>query len=450
MSSARRLVTLSAAVCVVSQLSCSAPSGNEPTTVTGVFAVANAVSGSPTVSATVPADGPRQTTLDVTVNGTGFDQGATATFPLNGVDDPRVHVNSTRFVSTSKLVANLSIAANAPLVKYDVAVVNRSGKKGIGTEMFTVTLQAEVLVAGDFAYSVNASGVAAGRNTVTSSCPSSLVPMLWKSDGTKIVLPTGTHCAGTAWKINAAGAVTGQLFSPPGTALWLPQPDGSYVLQDLGPTPEGTLSRNTGAFNDAGDILGWYNNAQIYWRTSTVPWTHMIAPPGATDCAFSRGINNLGAIAGRCTVGGIMNGYYWQNHSTTPVMLPRPAGTTNPVFPDEMNDAGVIIGYISGSPNRALKWTPSGSAYTVQYLPDAGGGSQAYSIASDGTISGSLSSGFVTRAVFWPTTGGYQLLGYSGTATTGEAWEVVVGANGKIILSGNQGNSQALRWRYPF
>src|ERR1700681_3695526 len=105
MSSARRLVSLSAVLCVVSQVSCSDPSANTPTTITGAYAVASAVSGPPTVSATVPADGPRQTTLNVTVNGTGFDQGTTATFPLNGVVDPRVHVNSTRFFSTSKLVA---------------------------------------------------------------------------------------------------------------------------------------------------------------------------------------------------------------------------------------------------------------------------------------------------------------------------------------------------------
>jgi len=79
-------------------------------------------------------------TLDVTVNGSGFDQGATATFPLNGVVDPRVHVNSTRYVKSTQLVANVTIAADAPTVKYDVAVLDGSGKKGIGSELFTVNV----------------------------------------------------------------------------------------------------------------------------------------------------------------------------------------------------------------------------------------------------------------------------------------------------------------------
>jgi Tol biopolymer transport system component len=78
--------------------------------------------------------------VDVTINGSGFDLGATATFPLNGVVDPRVHVNSTLFVKSTQLVANVTIAPDAPTVKYDVAVLTATGKKGIGSELFTVNV----------------------------------------------------------------------------------------------------------------------------------------------------------------------------------------------------------------------------------------------------------------------------------------------------------------------
>jgi len=108
--------------------------------VTGASSARAASTTSVTVSGTVPSDGLQATTVDVTVNGSGFDQGATATLPLNGVVDPRVHVNSTRYVKSTQLVANVTIAPDAPTLKYDVAVLDVSGKKGIGSELFTVNV----------------------------------------------------------------------------------------------------------------------------------------------------------------------------------------------------------------------------------------------------------------------------------------------------------------------
>src|ERR1700737_2282384 len=407
--------------------------------------LASATAAAPTVTSTVPSQGARSTTLDVNVNGTGFDNGSTATFPLNGVVDPRVRVNRTRFVSSTQLVANVTIAADAPTVKYDVAVMAASGKKGIGTEMFSVVLKAEALVAGDVAYTVNIYGGAVGRATVASSCASSYLPILWRADGTRVVLPTGTHCAGTAWKINSSGAVSGQLFVPAGTALWTPQADGSYTLQDLGPTPAGTLARNTGAFNDAGEILGWYNGAKLYWRTSATPWTLMSVPSGATDCAVARAINGRGEIVGRCTVNGVLSPYYWKNHSAIPVALPRPA-TTSMIFPAEINDAGVIAGYELAGSYQAMRWVPSASTYpSFEYLPDAGLGSEAYGIAPDGTIAGSIETPTGTRPAIWPASGGYQLLGFLGSAAYGAAFGVTV-TSGGLVPVGYQ-DSQALRWK---
>ena len=120
--------------------SCSDPTDATRTgpVVIGMSSSRAAPTSSVTVSGAIPSDGFQAMTLDVTVNGSGFDQGATATFPLNGVVDPRVHVNATRYVKSTQLVANVTIAPDAPTVKYDVAVLNASGKKGIGTELFTV------------------------------------------------------------------------------------------------------------------------------------------------------------------------------------------------------------------------------------------------------------------------------------------------------------------------
>jgi hypothetical protein len=106
--------------------------------IVGAVSVRAASTSGVTVTGAIPSDGLQATTLDVTVNGSGFDKGSSATFPLNGVVDPRVNVNSTRYINSTQLVANVTIAPDAPSVKYDVAVTTASGKKGIGTELFTV------------------------------------------------------------------------------------------------------------------------------------------------------------------------------------------------------------------------------------------------------------------------------------------------------------------------
>ncbi len=95
----------------------------------------------PTVTATNPDTTVQDTTLDVQVSGSGFDAGSTAEWLLAGVPDARVHTNSTRYVSKSSLVANITIAKDAVPTSYDVAVTTSKGKKGIGTELFVIQLR---------------------------------------------------------------------------------------------------------------------------------------------------------------------------------------------------------------------------------------------------------------------------------------------------------------------
>ena len=58
-----------------------------------------------------------------------------------GCPTPRVRTNSTRYVSRSSLVANITIGKNAVPATYDVAVTTSNGKKGIGTELFVIQLR---------------------------------------------------------------------------------------------------------------------------------------------------------------------------------------------------------------------------------------------------------------------------------------------------------------------
>jgi hypothetical protein len=79
--------------------------------------------------------------LDVRVLGTGYDRGSRATWALKGDTTfaaTRIKTNSTRYVSSTEIVANITIAADAPLALYDIAVTTAGGKHGVGIELFTV------------------------------------------------------------------------------------------------------------------------------------------------------------------------------------------------------------------------------------------------------------------------------------------------------------------------
>ena len=95
----------------------------------------------PTVRAADPDTGLRNTTIDVRVLGSAFDNGSRAVWAIDGdtaFATTRITTNSTRFVRSGELVANITIAGDAPLTLYDIVVVTAAGKNGIGIEQFAV------------------------------------------------------------------------------------------------------------------------------------------------------------------------------------------------------------------------------------------------------------------------------------------------------------------------
>ncbi|MFQ6096423.1 MAG: hypothetical protein ACE5O2_01765 [Armatimonadota bacterium] len=97
----------------------------------------------PTVESVDPSSAPQDTTLDVHVFGSGYDRGSKVGFERDGVAAEKVTTNSTKFVSSSELIANVTIAVDADTGSYDVAVTMSRGRKGIGTEMFEVLVRWE-------------------------------------------------------------------------------------------------------------------------------------------------------------------------------------------------------------------------------------------------------------------------------------------------------------------
>jgi len=98
-------------------------------------------SGSPTVISADPDSAPRKFTLDVRVLGSGYDRGSRAIWALNSdtaFSTTKIRTNSTRYVSSNEVVANITISSDALEARYDVVVVTSSGKKHTGVGMFAV------------------------------------------------------------------------------------------------------------------------------------------------------------------------------------------------------------------------------------------------------------------------------------------------------------------------
>ena len=93
------------------------------------------------VTAAIPAAAQQGTlNLNVKVTGKGFKRGARVNWFVSGTNDPGgVTVNSTTFIGSSELTANITVADTATLGSFDITVTNSDGRGGKGTELFAVT-----------------------------------------------------------------------------------------------------------------------------------------------------------------------------------------------------------------------------------------------------------------------------------------------------------------------
>jgi hypothetical protein len=92
----------------------------------------------PTVDGVVPDSSFQGVTLEIEVDGSGFDASAGVALGIAGNPVSSVVTNSTTFVDSTTLFANITIAPDADTVDYDVIVAMSKGRKGIGTLLFKV------------------------------------------------------------------------------------------------------------------------------------------------------------------------------------------------------------------------------------------------------------------------------------------------------------------------
>jgi probable HAF family extracellular repeat protein len=416
----------------------------------------------PTVTAANPFYATRDTTLDVHVLGSGFDQGSKSEFALQGVVGPNIRTNRTSYVSSKELVANITVSADAVKALYDVVVTTSSGKKGIGTERFAVEVYLELGfgVGSSSASGVNEAGYIVGR--ADSGTASNGRAYVW-DPGSRATRSLGLQ---EAYDVNEALSIIGYYQATPtqwtyvaGTDTWQRTP-----MATLG----GTYTFPTN-INDVGQVAGRsqttdeINHATLWQSPSEIVDLGLL--PNA-DYSSGRAINAQGVIVAwsRTTGTQVWDGFVWTpnvaNGSVGTIkVLPRYSGRPRN-FPESINDQGVIVGYsedANGFP-YAVRWMPlndgSGGYAAPVALAAGGQPARAYDVNNAGTIVGQVGRNRSTGVAFvWDAAAGMrQLFNPNGlearaTAISDGPTPTVVG----WVLKGDflMGAYTAVRWQVP-
>jgi hypothetical protein len=307
-------------------------------------------SSSPTVSGASPAWGYQGTAnLNVTINGSGFDKGTKASWNLNGAPYAKITVNNTSYISSSQLVANISIAADAAINNYDVVVTTSTSKQGIGSDCFAVTLAVPIPVVGR---SINMAGQVvgelAGSNTTTGN--------LWDPRVGLVALPN----ANRVWGIDeTGGTISGKDNNGP-PAVWtsssgatgpwmetpLPLPPGLTVgsARSLASDANGNAVFVPGSYRNASGV-----NRPVVWRRAASGWQAKFDTlPTGVPSGWAESVNARGQSAGMDGSAGAF-ALYWDSLGTAVIL------SSNHATGWSINgDGTVVVGSANGV---AAMWT---------------------------------------------------------------------------------------------
>jgi probable HAF family extracellular repeat protein len=319
------------------------------------------------VTTAVPDNAPQDTTLDVRVLGTAFDQGSRVDLALAGtLDSINVHTNSTRFVASTEVVANVTISGNATFAKYDVVVTTSKGKKGIGTELFLIRAVNDIGTlggSGAIARGVNSAGTIVGSAADAAGYSQAFE---WtETDGMHSLPRLPTSNTANAYAINRANVIVGSSGTD-GPVRWVPTGSGTWAVQALGYF--GGTNRGTAfAVNESGVIVGYSDDAASIARPFL--WTQaggMVAlpVPSGTGDGQARGINGSGTVVGFYhPTGTEQRAVAWPASGGAFDLPPCSGGTMTTAY--AINDAGVVVGSCTRPGKRG-----TGGTFAARWLPD--------------------------------------------------------------------------------
>ncbi|HYN82581.1 MAG TPA: hypothetical protein VES88_13890 [Gemmatimonadaceae bacterium] len=412
-STYRSLKWRSAALAAVCVLACTDPVPTAPKI--DLRLARGGAGGGPTVKSTNPSSAAVSTTLSVQVFGSGFEPGSRAVWALNGDTTgtvTKVKTNSTTFVSSTELIANITIESDASFALYDVVVITLLGKKGIGIELFEVTQATDLGTLG------GADSEALGVNNFTQVVGWSDLPsgedraFLWTKVGGMQNLGTLGGNSSRAYAINDNGQVVGSSVTASGEThafLWTAT-DGMRDLGTLGGVRSeayaisengaivgtsyisgggpsaaffwsagvmeylGVLYSQARGVNNAAQVVGWTSEPSsraLLWTKSGGAWTseELVVPNASSSYAYA--INEPGqVIGGFMSVSGGRRGFSWTRASGAMELPPIPRGKENWAY--ALSDAGRIGGW--GNDKSGLSnphptiWEPKADGWTVRVI----------------------------------------------------------------------------------
>ncbi|HEX9165474.1 MAG TPA: hypothetical protein VF862_06160 [Gemmatimonadales bacterium] len=437
----------------VALMALAAASCGEPVSAPTVEAVAaRGTSGSgPVVSSFTPADAPRQITIDLTVSGSGFDNGSTVRLEKSGAPVPNVTTNTTSFVSSKQLVASITISAEAVPDLYDVAVITTGGKRGIGAEQFQVMemvflgpLEGEWLMwgaainahggivglgatrpffwspAGGPEWLDGAWGAEGGMNdldqvvgvtcgwshAVNPNCvTSNQYGVLWRRQGGSWEPTALTGRGGNAWDINNAGQIYG---NDPGPTRWTITATG--LTRETLPTPPDRPSVIVRRANNTGQAAG----GDVVWSFdgSTVSFVILPPPaggskPGISDLSDRNAMGEM-VVAGFATFSGYSQPVRWRLRQSGGAWLVVAAERLAAPFKSfqgwarGVNNHGDVVGsvYSMGGVEQAVRWPLSGAPVLLPQSRKRSYKCTAYAINDAGWVTGGV-EGLYNGAVLW-------------------------------------------------
>ena len=275
----------------------------------------------PTVRSVVPDTGRRGVTLDITIYGAGFEEDAVVQLERQGIPAEGITTNSTTFVTSSQLIANITINISADTGRYDLAVITPR-RKGVGIEVFGVLYElVEVGVIGgtwSIGKAVNRRGDVVGQSC-TQNCLSH--GFFWSEEGGLEDLGTLLgYTRSDAFSLNDRGQVLGSVRCPQSDAgcgsvsdelvIW-ERSGTQWTMKRLGipnPSEEGHLNNSGhlvtgGRLYSLSEATAEEETGVLFWNRSNFgprePAVREPLPPlpGATR-AVARAINDLNMVAG--------------------------------------------------------------------------------------------------------------------------------------------------------
>jgi probable HAF family extracellular repeat protein len=431
--------------------------GGEPSTAPDLARGSGGGGKGPTVRSTKPPSAPRGTTLNVQVLGSGFDQGSRAVWALNGdtlFTTTKIKTNTTSFVSSTELVANITIDADASLDVFDVVVVTLSNKKGIGIELFTVTLQIIDLGVGDgsFAQAINDENQIVGWGGTASGA------FFWQNFVVTDLGALPGNPGAQAEDINASGWIVGISSSPSGAraVLWKPKASGGYNPPvDLGTlggsSSEATAINGDGVIAGSSALPGDAGSHAVIWDANGV--IHDIQTiVGGSSIAW--GMNDLGQVVGQWDGPSNQQAFRYTPGTGAGTGMELLSGIGGPQgLAIDINGTGKVVGWSEPSPGagwRATLWE-GGTATDLGTL--GGSESVAIAITDDGRVVGRSTTGVRRSGAFqyvgflWTATEGMKSLGLSPGIDYAQASGI--NANGWVVGESwaAKGNPHATLWR---